>query len=427
MTQPLKLRDQVATLASQCVRCGLCLPKCPTYQLSGCEAESPRGRIALLAALAADELTPDRHFAQHLDQCLGCRACETVCPAEVRYEDLLIAGRALQHQKTPVAASRRLSFLVEHVTRSPKSRHRLAQVYRLAEQSGLLALARVSGLTRLLKLERPLSYLPQPLPKPFSASTHLMSSAPSRGHVALLLGCSADVLEPQTVHDAILLLQRWGFRVSLPPGQTCCGALHAHAGLLTAAAAFATDNTAALQAAHRSQAFDALISLTPGCASTWQSYAALPAKVIDIQRFLLDHWPAELVLNELPHTIAVHEPCSQRHSLRESSLSLSLLTKIPGMRCIPFGTTTCCGAAGDYFLEHPDISDRLSRLSFDPVLALPALNGVASANIGCRLQFAKQWAGAAPTGSRSSTGGRTSAGGALRFYHPISLLALALA
>ena len=159
------LAQQVNTLASQCVRCGLCLTVCPTYQLNRLEAESPRGRIQLLAAVARDELMPDAILNQHLSQCLSCRQCEMVCPTHVPYENLLLKGRALLQQKNPRQTG--LSFILKIMTYSATWRRRLFNGYRLFVKLGLLSLSTRLGLLRLFKCQRLLAYLPKPLSPTF--------------------------------------------------------------------------------------------------------------------------------------------------------------------------------------------------------------------------------------------------------------------
>lgn len=402
------LSQQVADLASQCVRCGLCLPKCPTYQLQRREADSPRGRIALLAALAAGELSANDSVTLPIDQCLSCRFCESACPADVHYESLLIKGRALIHQQSPT--QKPLGLLLTLLTLAPRWRRYLFSAYHLAKRFGLLRVAQSVSLTGLLKWDRALAYIPPTLAKPFINKLFYPAPQP-RGTVALLIGCSSDVLEPQTINDAITLLNHWGFSVRIPAGQTCCGALHAHAGLMDRARHFEHKNQAALLACHQQHPLDAIVNLTTGCASTWQHYQNLPHKIIDIQRFLIDQWPAHLQLAPLDQRIAVHEPCSQRNGLAEDSLSLALLKKIPQLQCIAFGQNTCCGAAGDYFLKHATISDQLGQ-KIAGELTFANFSGIVSANLGCRLQLEKQLV------IKKSQ--------AIPFYHPISLLALAL-
>ena len=403
------LKMQISALANQCVRCGLCLPQCPTYQLNPCEAESPRGRIALLAALAADELKLEPTLQQHIDQCLTCRQCETVCPAHVPYESLLIKGRTLIQQQA--CRKQPLNIFVHCLTHSAKWRRRLWQTYQYAQKSGILYLSKRLGLTRLLKLERLLSYVPHQTTPAFINNGYYPTSQVKRGCVALLLGCASDILEPHTLSDAISLLTTWGFDVHVPLQQTCCGALHAHAGLMTLAQKKAHRNNTILQCAHQQQSFDAMISLTTGCHATWQSSLRLTAPLFDIQDFLLMHWPSDLKLKPLTMTIAVHEPCSQRNSIKQASLSMRLLMSIPTIHLLPFGSNSCCGAAGDYFLTQPSIGDQLGQQSIRDLTSI-ALTGIASANLGCRLQLAKQL-----NIKNLST---------LHFYHPISLLALAL-
>lgn len=389
-TVPKSLASTVQTLASQCVRCGLCLPKCPTYQLERNEANSPRGRIALLAGLAEGQLEIDTTFQQAIDQCLSCRACESVCPAHVPYEELLIQGRALQQYFQPKA----LAWPWRVWLKSQAWRQALLFLARVGQRSGLGFLA------KRLKLDRYWSYLPTNWPKAQPLQSFYPALSACRGQVGLLLGCSAESLEPDTVQAAIHLLRHCGFDVVIPKNQACCGAVHRHHGLLAQADALMKHQS---QLCHQTPTVSAWLSLATGCFSTWQKY---PLPVWDIQRFLVDHWLDSLPLQAYPVHVAIHEACSQRNSLKDSSVSWQLLQKIPGLQRHPWTAPTCCGAAGDYFIHQPRLSDQLAQMATDH---LPAVEVVVSANIGCRLQLAKH-----------------SPNKAIRFMHPITLLAQAL-
>ncbi len=400
------LEQQINHLASQCVRCGLCLTVCPTYQINRVEAESPRGRIQLLAAVAKSELSVDVSLKQHITQCLSCRQCETVCPTNVPYEQLLIHGRTLLQQKNSKKAH--LPFIMTIMTAHAYWRRWLFGAYRACSKLGLLTLSHRLGLLRLFKLKRLLRYLPRNIAPTFINAAPYYAQA-KRGSVLLLTGCSSAVLEPHTLRDAVRLLTAWGYDVIIPKEQGCCGALHAHAGFNAKAQALAAKNTALFQA--QPQKLNAIIQVTTGCASTWQTYTHLPAPIVDIQQFLLDQWPSDLALKSLTLSVAVHSPCSQRNGMGSGTLSMTLLSKIPQIHLIGFGDTTCCGAAGDYFLKQPQLSDQLGQQTINTIAAA-TITEVVSANIGCRLQLAKQWA---------DQGIDT-----LHFCHPISLLARAV-
>lgn len=386
------LSHTIVDMASGCVRCGLCLPKCPTYQIDPQEAESPRGRIAMLAAVARGELTIDAPLQQHIDQCLSCRHCESVCPTQVPYESLLIHGRALlqTHQKTPVP------LLFRWMTHSMVWRHIVFSAVFFLQKTPCLKLRWPRALHRYL------DRLPKPLAKPFKNKGPYSATTAKRGTVALLLGCSSDVLEPNTLIDAIKLLTHIGYDVVIPKRQHCCGALHSHAGQWSQAEAFMTRNSQDLQTP-----FDALIHFNSGCHSTWQRYTHLPSPIWEIQAFLWQHWPQSCQLKPLELCVTVHEPCSQRNSIAISALSTQLLSKIPSLRLQKLKANTCCGASGTYFSQHPQKSEALAQ----PLLTdLAVTDVVVSANVGCRLQLSRHWPNPTPA----------------VFCHPISVLALAL-
>lgn len=393
------LSSTILDMASGCVRCGLCLPKCPTYQIDSQEAESPRGRIALLAAVARGELSIDPALSQHIDQCLSCRNCESVCPTQVPYEALLIQGRALLRTQQKTA----LPLLLRWMTHSTVWRHTAFHL------GYCLQKARLPNWLYPRALQRYLDRLPKPLTQPFKNQGPYPATTAKRGSVALLLGCSSDVLEANTLVDAIRLLTHIGYEVVIPQRQHCCGALHSHAGQLSEAETFLKRNSHDLQAHHQQTPFDALIHFNSGCHSTWQRYTNLPTPVWEIQAFVWQHWPNTCQLKPLDACVTLHEPCSQRNSIAIQRLSHQLLSKIPMLRLQTLTANTCCGAAGAYFSQHPQKSEALARQLLTDVTQTDI---VVSANVSCRLQLLKHW----PSQGQSRP----------RFCHPVSLLALAL-
>lgn len=340
-------------LADRCVQCGLCLPHCPTYRLDRNEAESPRGRIALARALADDRLAPTALALTHLDHCLGCRRCEAVCPAGVEY------GALLLHARTQQRARRRPGW----------------------RQLGLEWLcARPRWLDRLLGLYRPLArrlpaawrLLPPPPPRVVPLQSH--------GRVAVFAGCVGLRYEGPVRAALARLCRAAGIELAQPAGQTCCGALHAHAGDAAAARRLAAENR---------QAFDgceAVLCTVSGCHGSLAAALAGGPAVHDALAFLADRAPA-LRFAPSRERIALHLPCTQ-HGIAGSVPALRrLLQAVPGLDWVELPDSGCCGAAGSHMLAYPRRAARLR----EPLLAALAASGattLVSANLGCRLHLA---------------------------------------
>jgi glycolate oxidase iron-sulfur subunit len=373
--------------ADRCVLCGLCLPHCPTYRATQDENESPRGRISLLRATASGALPASERLAEHLSLCLGCRACERVCPLGVRYGEILEAGRALvKIGRAPLPARMALQLVVR--TRLLEAFGRMLRLY---QRSGLQPLLRSSGLLRLLGLERLDAQLP-PLPMARRWRARYPADGEPRGRVALFLGCVARVLDADTLAVAIRLLTRLGFEVLVPENQTCCGALQREAGEPGAASGLRTRNVAAFQSSN----VDAVISVASGCGATLAEYGkedrmaeGFATRLRDINAFLADAaLPESLTLAPLDQTIAVQDPCSLRNALRGEQSVYRLLERIPGVRVVPLPENhLCCGGAGAYPLREPAMAVRLRAPKLAHLAAMrPSV--LASANIGCALHLA---------------------------------------
>jgi glycolate oxidase iron-sulfur subunit len=371
--------DKVDKLASQCVKCALCLPHCPTYQITEDENESPRGRIALFQALSQDKLPLTEKVQKHLDQCLGCRACEAVCPAHVKYGELLVAGRANWHK-----SSRLLISLIEN----RHCRRVLHSLLWILDASQLRKIARKLGLIKLLGLSAWDQLLPT-VEKPRSLSSHYPALSKKRGSVMLFIGCTTPWSDQQTLSASIHVLRRWGFDVNIPPSQTCCGAMAMHAGFPEKALKLAKENEYAF---HTS--IDHIITLATGCSATLQEYDPtqypFAKKIIDIMDFLnTTSPPDDLAINPLPLRVKLHTPCSRSYVLKTPLSPLQVLKKIPQLMIDSFENPSCCGAAGTYMLEHPKMAESL----VDKLLAeikSPLPNYVASSNIGCALHLRRE-------------------------------------
>ncbi|SCX39083.1 (Fe-S)-binding protein [Nitrosospira sp. Nsp1] len=442
--------DSLIAEANRCVACGLCLPHCPTYRVTQSEADSPRGRIALMSGVAGGRIPMNERFALHIDRCLTCRACESVCPNHVRFGQLIDGTRAMMASpskplggstQTPKSWFRRW---VEHeVIGKPTRIDMLRPLLRFYQRSGMQKLLRKSGLlgkTKLILLEAQLPRIDKPYSLPggsnFSGSWQAVYPATGqpRGEVGLFLGCVARLTDIATLNATIVVLNRLGYTVHVPPAQTCCGALHQHSG----------DRQTAAQLAHRNiSAFDglnleAIISTASGCGVQLAEYSILSpspgskesaaeweagngcagdmlpskrfsAKVMDISAFLAiaEGWDG-ITLAPLAHKISVHEPCSLRNVLRGSASSYALLARIPGAQIAPLaGNDQCCGAAGTYFLDQPEVAKVLLH---DKIAAVNASGAryLATSNVGCAMHVASAL---------------REAGSVIEVLHPVTLIA----
>ena len=262
--------------ANHCVACGLCLPHCPTYRITLSEADSPRGRIALISGVASGRIPMNARFALHMDRCLTCRACEAVCPNHVAYGQLVDGARAIMMQSSSVIPGQSagiqksgLRILAEkEFIAKPARLDVLRPFLRLYQSSGLQALVRKSGVlgkTKLAVLEAQLPHIGTPC-STFNETTESWqaiypASGNSRGEVALFLGCVARLADVVTLNSTIFVLNRLGYTVHVPSAQTCCGALHQHDGDMQTSVHLAQENVAAFNGLN----LHAIISTASGC------------------------------------------------------------------------------------------------------------------------------------------------------------------
>lgn len=385
----------ILSLADRCVKCGLCLPQCPTYVLTANENESPRGRIALIQGWLSGQLSPSDTLTRHLDQCLLCRRCERVCPSMVPYGEIMDQSKALLAEKTKTRFSLQ-SFISNSSLKlllNKKISGHLISTLRLLQKTGIFILAKKSGLLKIVGLQYLISYLPE-LDKPvktknfYPASTTLSSI---KGNVALFTGCLSKQLEPKMVKASINLLNRLGYGVYVPEQQVCCGALHLHDGNKTQAVKFARTN---INIFNQQKNITAVVSLVNGCTSQLREYSQLQTsesftpEVKDIIEFLSEvEWPNNIKFTPLDKKMALQIPCSLQNNLRAEDKLITLLQQIPGIKLPPDSIyNKCCGAAGSYFLRFPQISDQLKNLALDKLeQSTPEL--IISSNLGCALQL----------------------------------------
>jgi glycolate oxidase iron-sulfur subunit len=369
-------------LADACVLCGLCLPHCPTYQIATQESESPRGRIMLARALASSPGPIDASTVVALDHCLGCGRCERVCPAQVRYSELLALTRAeLRRRRAEPVRMRVLLWASRHPREA----------------------------SRMLRWLKPLrALLPRRLrPVLATASAPLVSAppAPPATSIGLLTGCVASSLDAAAHAAALRLLQACGHAVDVPKATACCGSLARHAGRLQQSEHEA-DAARSLWQQRRPQA---LLSIASGCHAGFAAALSSVAPVLDVFAFLsADAGFRDLPLRTRDERVALHLPCTQRATPAAAQAVRMVLSRIPGLTVHELADTGCCGAAGAHVLLFPDRADALREPLLDAALASGATTLVTT-NIGCRLHLQ---AAAALAG--------------IRIRHPLELIAEAL-
>jgi glycolate oxidase iron-sulfur subunit len=347
--------DPLTALADRCVQCGLCLPHCPTYRLDRNESESPRGRIVLARAWAEGLLEPDPVGDAHLDHCLGCRRCEAVCPAFVHYGELLFETRRRQRERRGATWRQ---HAIEWLSARPVMLSRLLGVYRALY---------------------PL--LPQSLPRPpRHEALPVDANAAGKPSVAIFRGCVARRYE-LAAHNALArLCGAAGFAATMPEGQTCCGALHAHAGNTSTAAELERRNRDAFAAGIP------VLTTATGCHEAIVAALSEHAPVRDACAFLLEHAQA-LRFRPAQTRVALQVPCTQRAVAKSDRALRALLARIPQLELVELPDTGCCGAAGMHMLEDPERARALRSPLLD-ALAASGADVLLSANIGCRLHLA---------------------------------------
>lgn len=398
--------------ASRCVACGLCVPHCPTYRKTLSEADSPRGRIALMKGVLEQRIPLGDKLVQHIDLCLTCRACEAACPSGVAYGRLVDGVRPLieQGRGRSDGQKRVREFVLRSVLPDAGRLRWLGRALRIYQRSGAQVLARKSGLLEKLGLARLEQELPE-LPPLQSWCKAYPASGSLRGDVGLFLGCVARVADAETLNATIFVLNRLGYTVHVPKTQTCCGALHRHGGEPDMADALARRNIAAFEGV------STVIATASGCGATLAEYQratgpegqCFAARVMDVGAFLAtaEGWE-EVEIAPLSAKIAVHDPCTLRNVQRSASSAYTLLGRIPQAEVVALpGNDQCCGAAGAYHLQQPQMAGLLQGDKIEAIRR-SGVRILATSNVGCALWLAQ---------------GLRAQGVELQVSHPVTMLA----
>ena len=391
-----------------CVHCGFCLQACPTFLATGDESDSPRGRIELMRALERGDLeATDPALAYHLDRCLGCRGCEPVCPSGVRYGQGLEAARSriARAKGTPLLA--RMALWVLTTPAVSGVAYWFARLLRAVLPRGIAGWGRVRFALGMLAATKPKDIGRRPK-SPNAFASYALRPPPASSGALLFRGCVQQGLFSH-VHDAtIRTLAVNGHAVQETPGQVCCGALHAHAGLLDQARALARTNIAAF-----GDGEEPIVVNSAGCGALMKEYGHLvggaeserfAARVRDVTELLA---PSPVPGAPLDLHVAYDPPCHLLHAQGIAVPPLKVFAAIPLLELVQVpGATECCGSAGLFTLVEPE----MSRAVLAPKLArlrAAAPQVVATGNPGCLMQLG---AGLAAAGLRTPV------------RHPVELL-----
>ena len=396
----LQSQDYKAKL-TQCIHCGLCLQACPTYAVFGTEMDAPRGRIALMRAasegrIGLEEFT--NSFTTHINLCLACRSCETACPSSVKYGILVDGAQAA------ISMNRKVGTVERFV--------RWLGLRQMMPRLGLLKLmARVMWLYEIIgvqKLVRALNILPKPLkameailppiePKYRDHRAPAPAIGEKRGEVAFFIGCIQEAFMAQVNEATIRVLQRNGYEVHFPPGQTCCGAAQIHQGEHVLARELARKNIDAFLA----RDYAAVISNAGGCGATLKDelvhlFHADPvytekaqkfaAKIKDISEFLAANLSVPPTC-EVKARVTYSDSCHLRHVQKVVKQPRDLMKNIPGLQLVELKLPDrCCGSAGVYNIIHADTADAILDAKMQDI-ADTGVDWIIASNIGCHMQL----------------------------------------
>lgn len=383
----------------QCMRCGSCLPSCPTYRTDGIETQSPRGRVAMIKAVIDRRLAPTEEFVQHMYHCLDCRNCQTVCPAGVKVGELVLEARHRIEQHTPQAFLKR--FLLESAIRDQKKLSRYLTPLRLYQNIGLQRLIRKSNILKLLSsdLEFMESLLPLLPSRPLSDTIPEVIPAlgSEKGKVGFFLGCAMNLIFADISRDTIEVLTRSGYTVVVPKDQQCCGTPNIAEGERKVYREMAEHNIALFEGLD----VEAIVTDCAACGMELKAYretmspvtrAARRAdtfsrKIKDISEFLVASPGSETGFGPIREKVCFHDPCHLRHGQKLVSPQRELLRRIPGLVLsdVP-DEGQCCGSAGVYNITHRDRSMKILEAKMSAI-EKTAADHVITSNPGCFMQL----------------------------------------
>jgi glycolate oxidase iron-sulfur subunit len=384
---------------ADCVHCGMCLESCPTYEQSGEEQQSPRGRVYLIKAVAEGKLNVDEHFAEPVFSCLDCRACTTACPVDIDVGGLIEEARGQIRQAIPLNGWKGAvnKFFLHGVFPHHK---------RLRSLGGLLQFYQKSGMQKVIRKTNLIHIMPQHLTDMESImpevkgsvrkkfTSEIKAKGESKHKVAMLTGCVMDVFFSDINESTINVLTRNGNDVSIPKNQTCCGALHVHAGDREMGRKLAKQNIEAFENAEK------VIVNAAGCGCMMKDYAELfrdelewkeraeefEEKVVDISKYLHDtgYEKPKAMMNA---RITYHDACHLAHGQGVRKEPREILLDIPGVEMVQMpNADRCCGSAGIYNITNPEMADAVLKSKMENVPEDVEI--ISMGNPGCMMQMA---------------------------------------
>ena len=384
-----------------CIHCGLCLNTCPTYQLTGRESSSPRGRIHLMRSVAEHELEPGADFVEEMDFCLLCRHCESVCPSGVHFGAMMEHTRGALEPIRPRKASVRFLRKLGFGALTDRSVLRVGATF--------ARVAQLAGVLRFLPGGRSAPHFP-----PARERELLPTITPARGErratVAVLEGCVMPELFGRVNRATVRVLSAIGIESRVVPGPSCCGSLHAHNGELEGARALARGTIEAFEeACDEDGAPLTIVVNSAGCGSHMKEYAALfhgeprwreraeqlAARVKDFSEFLATAEHVNVLRGELRRSshltelgrITYDDPCHLCHGQGIRKPPRALLDLVPGLERVEMPSSeACCGSAGIYSLARPDDARAVLAPKLVELVASGARTLV-TANPGCQIQW----------------------------------------
>jgi glycolate oxidase iron-sulfur subunit len=384
----------------RCIHCGLCLQQCPTYRIIGMEADSPRGRLHLIREVAEKQRNLSADVIKHLDLCVSCQACESVCPSGVKYGHLLFMARTqIAKQSKPSRVERVVRWLAfDQLISHPAYMRVFGWGLKLYQRLGIQAIVRKLGVLRFFP--KLLGSMEGILPRlgRFYNPPKTREIAPigeERYRVGFLTGCVMPLAFGETQEATARVLARNGCRVIIPDGQVCCGALHAHFGERDKAKGMARRNIDAFEKAK----VDYVISDAAGCSAMLKEYGELLAddpayaeraehfghKVRDVTE-LLGSMPLVPPTHAISARVTLQEPCHLAHAQKIKKAPRDILKVIPGIQFVEMkDSDRCCGSGGIYNIVHPEVSDIMLDEKIANITATKA-DIVVSANPGCMMQ-----------------------------------------
>ncbi len=377
-----------------CVHCGFCNATCPTYLLTGNELEGPRGRIYLIKNVLEGTVPVTEQTVKHIDNCLGCLACETTCPSGVSYSHLLEEARPrLEHMYKRPLAERLLRLLLTYILPHPR---RFRWALRLVPLGRLTAFLQPRSFKSLLQMAPKHVPMPAQLAKPGV----IPAQGTRRLRVALLTGCAQQILGPQINDATVRLLTRLGVEVVIPPDMGCCGALTFHMGERPHSLQLMRRNIEVWHRELEHDGLDAIVLTTSGCGTAVKEYdhifrndstLANKAKIVtglvkDITEVI-----AELGLDKIqpiPNMrLAYHDACSLQHGQKVKNQPRQLLAEA-GFEVVEIPEAhICCGSAGTYNMLRPEMAAQLQARKVAHIAQVQP-QVIAAGNIGCMEQIA---------------------------------------